>query len=56
VPVKYTNQSEEGTGQFMMNMLIGGLFIAFFYQIYKQGRMGGGKPGSGKKNVGKNNE
>ena len=31
VPVKYTNQSEEGMGTFMMNMLIGGLFIAFFY-------------------------
>jgi hypothetical protein len=31
IPVKYTNQSEEGMGNFMMNMLIGGLFIAFFY-------------------------
>lgn len=31
VPVKYTNQSEEGMGTFMMNMLIGSLFVLFFY-------------------------
>ena len=40
VPVKYQNQSEEGTGAFMMNMLIGSLFVLFFYQIYKAGRGG----------------
>jgi len=46
VPVKYTNQSEEGMGTFMMNMLIGSLFVLFFYQIYKSGRGGGGRAGS----------
>lgn len=34
-------------GTFMMNMLIGGLFIAFFYQIYKSGRTGKGLPKGG---------
>ena len=46
IPVKYANQSEEGMGNFMMNMLIGSLFILFFYQIYKAGR--GGSTGAGK--------
>lgn len=44
IPVKYTNQSEEGMGNFMMNMLVGSLFVLFFYQIYKSGRGGGAKP------------
>jgi hypothetical protein len=50
IPVKYTNQSEESAGTFMMNMLIGILFVSFFYQIYKAGRGGKGMgkgPGSG---------
>jgi hypothetical protein len=42
IPVKYTNQSEEAAGTFMMNMLIGSLFVLFFYQIYKAGRGGKG--------------
>ena len=46
IPVKYANQSEEGMGNFMMNMLIGSLFILFFYQIYTAGR--GGSTGAGK--------
>ena len=47
IPVKYTNDSEEGMGTFMMNMLVGSLFVLFFYQIYKTGRAGksGTKPG-----------
>ena len=47
IPVKYTNESEEGMGTFMMNMLVGSLFVLFFYQIYKTGRAGkgGSKPG-----------
>jgi ATP-dependent Zn protease len=32
-------------GTFMMNMLIGSLFVLFFYQIYKSGRGGGGRTG-----------
>lgn len=49
IPVKYTNQSEEGMGTFMMNMLIGSLFVLFFYQIYKTGRGGKGPTSSGTK-------
>ena len=30
IPVKYTNQSEEGMGTFMLNMLVGSLFVLFF--------------------------
>ena len=47
IPVKYTNDSEEGMGTFMMNMLVGSLFVLFFYQIYKTGKAGkgGSKPG-----------
>jgi ATP-dependent Zn protease len=48
IPVKYTNQSEEGMGTFMLNMMIGSLFVMFFYQIYKGGR-GGKTTGSGGK-------
>jgi hypothetical protein len=48
IPVKYTNQSEEGMGTFMMNMLVGSLFVLFFYQIYKAGRGGGSIKGPGK--------
>lgn len=53
IPVKYTNQSEEGMGTFMMNMLVGSLFVLFFYQIYKSGRggKGTGAKGPGGKNV-----
>lgn len=47
IPVKYQNQSEEGAGTFMMNMLIGSLFVLFFYQIYKAGRGGKGLGGKG---------
>ena len=57
IPVKYTNQSEEGMGTFMMNLLIGSLFIMFFYQIYKSGKgkggLGGGTKGSQKGGVNK---
>lgn len=53
IPVKYTNQSEEGMGPFMMNMLVGSLFVLFFYQIYKQGKTGGpGAPKGGAGNKG----
>lgn len=31
----------------MMNMLIGSLFVLFFYQIYKAGRGGKGLGGKG---------
>ncbi len=52
IPVKYTNQSEEEMGTFLMNMLVGSLFVVFLYQIYKSGRAGGaakgGKGASGK--------
>jgi hypothetical protein len=44
-------------GNFMMNLMIGGLFVMFFYQIYKGKNKGagtgtggatkGGKPGTG---------
>jgi len=47
IPVKYQNHSEEGAGTFMMNMLIGSLFVLFFYQIYKAGRGGKGLGGKG---------
>ena len=53
IPVKYTNQSEESTGTFMMNMLIGSLFVLFFYQIYKAGRGGKGLGGKGTGSAGK---
>jgi hypothetical protein len=53
IPVKYTNQSEESAGTFMMNMLVGGLFVLFFYQIYKSGRGGKGVGGKGTGSAGK---
>ena len=61
IPVKYTNQSEEQMGNFMMNLLIGGLFGLFLYQILKSrnqggsGGIGGAAKGTGKtgSNVGK---
>ena len=31
IPVKYTNQSEDGVGNIMMNLLVGSLFVLFFY-------------------------
>jgi len=49
VPVKYTNQSEEQVTNVMFKILVGGLFLMFFYQIYKsrnQGGSGHGKPGT----------
>ena len=55
VPVKYTNHSEEQMGNFMFKLLVGGLFLAFFYQIYKgrnPGNTGGGKGGAPKKGQG----
>lgn len=36
IPVKYKNQSEESASNIMLNLMIGGLFVAFLYQIYKQ--------------------
>ena len=54
IPVKYTNQSEEGMGTFMMNMLVGGLFVLFFYQIYKSGKAGGASKGTRGSSSGKN--
>ena len=38
----------------MMNLLIGGLFCLFFYQIYKAGRGGQGLGGKGTGSAGKN--
>lgn len=54
VPVKYTNHSEEQMGNFMFKLLVGGLFLAFFYQIYKGRNPGnpGGKGGAPKKGQG----
>lgn len=46
VPVKYNNQSEEQMGNLMMNLLVGSLFLLFFYQIYRN-RNGGGAAGKG---------
>ena len=40
VPVKYTNSTEGDAGANAINMVIGAMFLAFFYQIYK-GRNGG---------------
>lgn len=45
VPVKYTNQSEEQMGNYMMNLLIAGLVIVFFAQIYRNRNQGGGAKG-----------
>ena len=46
VPVKYTNQSEEQVTNVMFKILVGGLFLMFFYQIYKSRNQGGpGGPG-----------
>ena len=49
VPVKYTNQGEEQVTNMLFKILVGGLFLMFFYQIYKsrnQGGPGAGKPGA----------
>ena len=47
IPVKYTNQSEEPLSASLMNVAVGAMFLAFFYQVYK-GR-NGNKPSTGKK-------
>ena len=46
VPIKYNNQSNEAVGSTMMNVLVGSLFLLFFYQIYKN--RNGGAGGAGK--------
>ena len=56
IPVKYSNQSEDAFGNIMINLMVGGLFLLFFYQIYKNRKTGGlgkgptkgGKTGTGK--------
>jgi hypothetical protein len=51
IPVKYNNQGEEQMSNLMMNLLVGSLFVLFFYQIYRNRNGGaptgkGGKPGA----------
>ena len=31
IPVKYSNQSEDAFGNIMINLMVGGLFLLFFY-------------------------
>jgi len=40
IPVKYTNHGDENLSATVMNVLIGAMFLAFFYSIYKN-RNGG---------------
>jgi ATP-dependent Zn protease len=42
IPVKYTNQSEEQFGNLLINVLIGSLFLLFFYQLLKNRNQPGG--------------
>lgn len=35
IPVKYTNQSEEQFSNIIFNVLIGSLFLLFFYQVLR---------------------
>ena len=53
IPVKYKNQSEEAFTNTLLNLMIGGLFIAFLYQIYKNrgGKGIGTGQSSGKKSA-----
>jgi AFG3 family protein len=48
VPVKYTNQSEEQMGNYLLNLLIAGLVVVFFAQIYKNRNKGSGTGTGGK--------
>jgi len=45
IPVKYSNSSDENTNAIIINMFVGALFVAFFYNIYKNrnGKMSTGK-------------
>lgn len=47
IPVKVTNDGDNDLKANLMNLAIGAMFIAFFYQVYK-GR-NGNKPSTGKK-------
>jgi riboflavin transporter FmnP len=35
IPVKYTNNNGETAGGTLMNIVVGTMFLAFFYSIYK---------------------
>lgn len=52
VAIKYNNQSSEQVSNTVMNLLIGSLFLLFFYQIYKNRNGGAGSAGkTGSKNT-----
>ena len=48
IPVKYANQSEQNMGNIAFNVLIGGMFLLFFYQVYKGKKGGAGQKPGGK--------
>lgn len=35
IPIKYSNQGEDSFGNMAFNLMIGSLFLLFFYSIYK---------------------
>jgi hypothetical protein len=46
IPVKYSNQSEDSMSNVLLNVMVGSLFLLFFYQIYKNRKGGLGSGGS----------
>lgn len=50
IPVKYTNQSVEQYSNVLLNVLVGSMFLLFFYQVFKnKNQPGGGNLGKGGK-------
>lgn len=48
VPVKYANEASLTENNAMMNFMIGGLFLALMFQIYRSMHGKGGSKGTGK--------
>jgi len=48
VPVKYANEASLTENNVMMNFMIGGLFLALMFQIYRSMHGKGGSKGPGK--------